>query len=77
MPLFLGFLRDTFIINFGDVLEEELLEYIELNRNKEQYVWIDEFKKWLKELKEVFNQENMIKKEFRKEINVLKSEKRR
>ena len=25
-------------------LEEELLEYIELNRNKVQYVWIDELK---------------------------------
>ena len=53
MPLFLEFLRDAFKIhnNYND--EEELLEYIKLNRNKVQYVWIDEFKKWLKELREV------------------------
>ena len=76
MPLFLRFLRNPFIIHFNDNgLEEELLEYIKLNRNKEQYVWIDEFKKWLKELGEVIDQENMIKKELRKEINVLKSKK--
>ena len=60
-------------MRFNDVLEEELLEYIKLNRNKVRYVWIDEFKKWLKELREVIDQKNMIKKEFRKEINVLKS----
>ena len=73
MPLFLGFLRNLFVVHFNDnVLEEELLEYIKLNRNKVQYVWIDEFKKWLKELREVIDQENMIKKELRKEINVLK-----
>ena len=40
-----------------------------------QYLWIDEFKKWLKELREVIDQENKIKKELRKEINVLKSKK--
>ena len=46
MPLFLGFLRDASKIHFNDVLEEEeLLQYIKLNRNKVQYVWIDEFKK--------------------------------
>ena len=44
IPLFLGFLNNPFIIHFNDnPLEEELLEYIELNRNKVQYVWIDEF----------------------------------
>ena len=44
MPLFLRFLRNPLIIHFNDnALEEELLEYIELNRNKVQYVWIDEF----------------------------------
>ena len=59
----------------GDVLEEELLEYIKLNRNKVQYVWIGEFKKWLKKLREAIDQENMIKKELRKEINVLKLKK--
>ena len=51
MPLFLGFLRDPFKMHFIDVLEEELLEYIKLNRNKVQCVWIDEFKKWLKEVR--------------------------
>ena len=74
MPLFLGFLRNLFIIHFDDtLLEEELLEYIELNRNKVQYVWwIDEFQKWLKELREMIVQESMVEKELRKEINVLK-----
>ena len=38
-------------------------------------MWIDEFKKWLKGLREVIDQENTIKKELRKEINVLKSKK--
>ena len=76
MPLFLGFLRNPFEVVFNEnPLEEELLEYIKLNRNKVQYVWIDDFKKWLKELREVIDQENMIKKKLRKEINVLKSKK--
>ena len=30
-----------------------LLKYIKLNRNKVRYVWTVEFKKWLKELREV------------------------
>ena len=34
MPLFLGFLRDAFKMRFSDVLEEEVLKYIKLNRNK-------------------------------------------
>ena len=74
MPLFLELLRDAFKIYYNyndDVSEEELLEYIKLNRNKVQNVLIDEFKKWQKELREVIDQENMIKKELRKEINVL------
>ena len=63
MPLFLGFLRNPFIIHFNNnSLEEELLEYIELNTNKVQYEWIDEFKKWLKKLREAIDQENMIRK---------------
>ena len=46
MPLILGFLRDAFKMHFNDdVLQEELLEHIKLNRNKVQYVWIGEFKK--------------------------------
>ena len=73
IPLFLGFLRDTFKTRFSDVLEKELLRYIELNRNNVRYVWIDELKKWLKELREVIDQEPIIKKELRKEIDVLKS----
>ena len=45
IPLFLRFIRDAFKINFNDyVLEEELLEYINLNRNQVQYVWSDEYK---------------------------------
>ena len=65
------------MVLFNDnALEEELLEYIKLNRNKVQYVWIDEFKKWLKELREVIDQENIIKKELKKELNVLKSKKK-
>ena len=56
MPLFLGLLRNPFVVHFNDnALEEKLLEYIKLNRNKMQYVWIDEFKKWLKELREVID----------------------
>ena len=36
MPLFLGFLRNPFMIHFNDnTLEEELLEHIELNGNTE------------------------------------------
>ena len=54
MSLFSRFLRNPFITHFNDIaLEEELLKYIELNRNKVQYVWIDEFKKSLKELRKV------------------------
>ena len=76
MLLFFRFLRNSFAVLFNyNVLEKELLEYIELNRNKVQYVLIDEFKKWLKELRKVIDRENMIKKELRKEICVLKSEK--
>ena len=63
---FLGLFRNPFIIiiYFNDTsLEEELLEYIELNRYKVQCVSIDEFKKWLKELREVIDQANMIRKE--------------
>ena len=65
MPLFLEFLIDSFKIYYdynNDVSGEELLEYTELSRIKERHVWIDEFKKRLKELREVFDQEYMIKK---------------
>ena len=53
-------------MRFNEVLEEEILEYIKLKRNKMRHVWIDEFKKWLKDLRGVIRQENMIKKELRK-----------
>ena len=60
MLLFFRFLRNSFVVIFNyNALEKELLEYIELNRNKVQYVLIDEFKKWLKELREVIDQENI------------------
>ena len=42
MPLFLGFLK---YISEEELLEENLLEYIEFNKNKVQNFWIDEFKK--------------------------------
>ena len=45
MPLFLGFLK---YISEEELSEEKLLEYIKLNKNKVQKVWIDEYKKWLK-----------------------------
>ena len=38
MPLFLGFLK---YISDEKLSEEKLLEYIELNKNKVQNVWID------------------------------------
>ena len=76
MPLFLEFFRNPFIVHFNDnSLEEELLEYIELNRNKVQYVWTDEFKKCLKELREVHDQVRMIRRELKKEKDILKSKK--
>ena len=67
MPLFLGFLKY--------ISEEELSEYIELNKNKVQNVWIDEFKKWLKELRDAIDQKYMIKRELRVKIKKLKFEK--
>ena len=76
MPLFLGFLRNNSIVNLNDnSLEEELLEYIELNRNKVQCVWTDEFKKWLKELRGLYDHICMIRGEIQKEIDILKFKK--
>ena len=71
-PLFLGLLK---YISEEELLEEKLLEYIELNKNKVQKVWIDEFKKWLKELTDAIDQKYMIKRELRMKIKKLKSEK--
>ena len=66
MPLFLGFLKY--------ISEEQLSEYIELNKYKLQNVWIDEFKKWLKELRDAIDQKYMIKKELRMKIKESISE---
>ena len=60
MPLFLGFLK---YISEEELSEQKLLEYIELNKS----VWIDEFKKWPKELRDAIDQKYMIKRELRKE----------
>ena len=46
MPLFLEFLKNPFNVIFNDeALEEELKEYIELNKDKLNYIWIKEYKK--------------------------------
>ena len=71
MLLFLGFLKYI----SEELSEEKLSEYIELNKNKVQNVWIDEFKKWLKELRDAIDQKYMIKRELRMKIKELKSEK--
>ena len=77
MPLFLGYLRNPFVVHFnGNSLEEGLVEYIESNRNKVQYVWLDEFKKWLKELREVHDQVCMIRGGLQKEKDILKPKKK-
>ena len=53
MPLLLGFLK---YISEEELPEEKLSEYIALNKNKVQNIWIDEFKKWLKELRDAIDQ---------------------
>ena len=72
MPFFLGFLK---YISDEELSEEKLLEYIELNKNKEQNVWIDEFKKWLKKLRNAIDQKYITKRELGMKIKELKSEK--
>ena len=42
MPLFLGFLK---YISEEELSKEKLSEYVELNKNKVQNFWIDQFKK--------------------------------
>ena len=65
MPLFIGFLKTLRDNNKthsnDDVLEEELLEYIVSNKKEVEYVRIEEFINRLKELRKMFEQENMIK----------------
>ena len=68
MSLFLGFLKYI----SEEVSEEKLLEYIVLNKNKVQNVWIDKYKKWLKELRDSVSQKCMIKREIRMRIKELK-----
>ena len=72
MSLFLRFLK---YISKEELSEEKLSEYIELNKNKVQNVWIDKFKKWLKELRDTIDQKYMIKRELRMKRKELKSEK--
>ena len=59
MPLFIGFLknlREKHKIYSGDnVLEEELLKYIELNKNKMDYIVIKKFKNKLTALKKYYS----------------------
>ena len=53
MLLFLGFLKNLF-------LKKELREYIELKKDKLNYIWINEYEKWLKKYRKVSNQVRMI-----------------
>ena len=62
-------------LNLMNLYLAAYIEYIELNKNKVQNVWIDEFKKWLKELRDAIDQKYMIKRELRMKIKELKSEK--
>ena len=72
MSLFLGFLK---YISEEELSEEKLSEYIELNKNKVQNVWTDQFKKWLKELRGAIDQKYRIKRELRMKIKELRSKK--
>ena len=56
-------------------IRKKLLENIVLNKNKVQNIWIDEYKKWLKELRDLVSQKCMIKREIRMKIKELKPEK--
>ena len=69
MLLFLNFLK---YISEEEVSEEKLLEYIKLNKNKVKNVSTDEYKRYLKELKDSINQKCMIKREKRMGIKELK-----
>ena len=77
MPLFLGFLKNPFNVIFNDeALEEELKEYIELNKDKLNYIWINEFKKWLKEYRKVTDQVRIISGKLQEEKNIKIKKKR-
>ena len=82
MPLFIRFLktlRNNNKTHFDDVvLEDKLSEYIVLNKKETEYVRIEEFTNRLREIREVLEQENMIKenkKQLRKEIHELELKK--
>ena len=76
MPLFLGFLKNPFNVIFNDeALEEELKEYIELNKDKLNYIWINEYKKWFKIYRKVIDQVRIISGKLQEEKKILKSEK--
>ena len=72
MPLFLSFSK---YISEEELSEEKILEYVILNKNIVQNVWIDEHKKHLKELEDAISEKRMIKKGIRMKIKELKSEK--
>ena len=89
MPLFIGFLkflREKNKIYFDDdILEEELLKYIELHKKKINYMVITEFENELATLNRILSYKNKIqeirdlnlKKEeqTKKELNALRVEK--
>ena len=76
MPLFLGFLKNLFYVIFNDeALKEQLRKYIELNKDKLNYIWINEYKKWLKEYRNVIDQVRIISRKLQVEKNILKLEK--
>ena len=89
MPLFIGFLkflREKNKIYFDDdILEEELLKYIELHKKKINYMMITEFENKLATLNRILSYKNKIqeirdlnfKKEeqTKKELNALRVEK--
>ena len=72
MPLLLGFLK---YISEEQLSGEKLLEYIKLNKNTVQNFWIDEYKKWLKDIRDSISQKCMIKRAIRMKIKELNSEK--
>ena len=73
IPLFLGFLKNHFNLIFNEALEEELKEYIELNKDKLNYIWINEYKKWLKEYRKVIDQVKIISEKLQEEKKIIKS----
>ena len=73
IPLFLRFLKNHFNLIFNEALEEELKEYIELNKDKLNYIWINEYKKWLKEYRKVIDQVKIISEKLQEEKKIIKS----